>query len=171
MAKRTFGTAVNCMDGRTQEIAANIVRSAAKVDYIDAVTDPGPVRILTSGNPAAIGRIRTGTDISVNNHGSRFILVVGHDDCAGNPTDEATQRGQIAKSAKLIQSWYPDNGVTVVGLWVDKDLNGEVLVGSEQHNLPVGKRIYARPVEILPLETISTPPKATNTGKGDVVTG
>ena len=63
--------------------------------------------------------IKARLDISVNKHGSKVIVVVGHYDCAGNPVGKEIQLEQIKKSVETIKSWFPD--VEVVGLWVNEN--------------------------------------------------
>ena len=49
MTKETFATAINCMDGRTQEPIISWAKKAFEVDYVDAITEPGPDKILAEG--------------------------------------------------------------------------------------------------------------------------
>jgi carbonic anhydrase len=64
-------------------------------------------------------------DISVNKHGSGFIAIIGHHDCAGNPVEDVTHREQIRKAVGMIAKWYPE--LQIAGLFVDKDLNVQKL--------------------------------------------
>jgi len=41
-----FATAINCMDGRTQEPIINFMRHWYRVDYVDMINEPGPVKAL-----------------------------------------------------------------------------------------------------------------------------
>ena len=45
-ATGTFATAINCMDGRTQEPIINYMKQGYKVDYVDMINEPGPVKAL-----------------------------------------------------------------------------------------------------------------------------
>jgi len=45
-ASGTFATAINCMDGRTQEPIINYMKQGYKVDYVDMINEPGPVKAL-----------------------------------------------------------------------------------------------------------------------------
>lgn len=117
MSHGTFGTAINCMDGRTQEPVAKYIRERYRVDYVDTITEPGPVKLLTSGSlPASI---KTRVDISTGKHGSKVVAVVGHHDCAGNPVAKDVQVEQLGKAVALLRKSYP--GVEVIGLWVGDD--------------------------------------------------
>jgi carbonic anhydrase len=120
MAQGAFATAINCMDGRTQLPVIEWLKAAYGVDFVDSVTEPGPVKILSEAcdSPAAksiLGRVA----ISVDKHGSKHIAVVGHHDCAGNPVDKSTQMKQIRSAEATISSWGFE--AEVVGLWVDED--------------------------------------------------
>jgi len=114
----TFATAINCMDGRTQLPVINYLKWRFEADYVDAITEPGPVRILAddAGCPAAQS-IFDRVDISVAKHESRGIAVVAHHDCAGNPLDKPDQLEQLRRAIDVITSMYPD--LPVIGLWVD----------------------------------------------------
>jgi hypothetical protein len=120
MSDKKFATAINCMDGRTQIPVAEWMKKMFKVDYVDAVTEPGPIKLIAEFKDIqVIANIKKRVDISVNHHRSKAIAVVGHFDCAGNPVDKNTQVLQIADAVKKIKTWGFD--VTVVGLWVDED--------------------------------------------------
>jgi len=117
MAEGTFGTVINCMDGRTQQPANRFLSERFGVTWIDTVTEPGPIKILADGAPAALlDSIRARLRISIEAHGSRKVAVVAHHDCAGNPEDEDIQRIQLDKSMKVVRGWFP--GVEVIGLWI-----------------------------------------------------
>ena len=120
LSKMKFATAINCMDGRTQLPVIAYLKEKCKVDYVDVVTEAGPVRILSdSTDRILIDSIRQKVEISVEKHYSRCIAVVGHSDCAGNPVSEEIQREQILKSIKRISSW--NFKANVLGLWVDEN--------------------------------------------------
>ena len=114
----SFATAINCMDGRTQIPVINWMKKAFNVDYVDSITEPGPIRILAENKDIyALESIKKRVAVSVNKHGSKHIAIVGHYDCAGNPVDKEIQLGQIAAAIKTVKSW--DYADTFVGLWVD----------------------------------------------------
>jgi carbonic anhydrase len=55
----------------------------------------------------------------VNKHGSKYIAVLGHHDCAGNPVDKELQLAHIKAAIKTVNSWgFP---VQTIGLWVDEN--------------------------------------------------
>ena len=119
MAEGTFVTAINCMDGRTQEPVAAWLKQTYGADYVDTITEPGPDLILAGGDSGLIDSIHTRLRISVEKHGSRVVAVVAHDHCAGNPVDKTEHLRMLDQSMQRVLEWgFP---VTVVGLWVDGD--------------------------------------------------
>ena len=120
MSDKKFATAVNCMDGRTQAPVAEWMKANFKVDYVDVVTEPGPIKILAEFRDIPlIAGIKKRVEISIERHRSRAVAVVGHFDCAGKPVDKNTQLVQIAEAVKRVKSWGLN--IRVVGLWVDED--------------------------------------------------
>lgn len=114
----SFCTAINCMDGRTQLPVNEFLRSTLGVDYVDTITEAGPVRILADepdSRPTESILSRVG--ISVRKHGSENIAIVAHHDCAGNPAPEERQKEQLDLAVRFMAAHYP--GVRVCGLWVD----------------------------------------------------
>jgi hypothetical protein len=77
-----FGTAINCIDGITQQVVIDHM----KQNYnIDMVTFPGADGLFSNGDHSEeIALIRRAVSISIEKHDSRIIAVVGHYDCAGN---------------------------------------------------------------------------------------
>lgn len=117
MSNGTFATAINCMDGRTQLPVIEWMKHECGVDYVDTITEPGPVRILAEDADApTLESIRRRLDISLTRHGSIRVAVVAHADCAGNPVDKETQIHQLRSAAATILSWGLD--VQVDLLWV-----------------------------------------------------
>ena len=106
MAQGTFVTAINCMDGRVQLPVIEFLKKKYHVDFVDMITEPGPIKILAeNSDPVLVESIRSRVQISHEKHGSRVVAVVGHDDCAGNPVDRDTQLEQIDKAISLGRSW------------------------------------------------------------------
>lgn len=115
-----FGTAINCMDGRIQIPVIEYLKSVYGVDYVDSVTEPGPNKILADNKDAGIiESIKRRVRISVERHNSKIVAVVGHHDCAGNPTDKDTQIAHILSAVEVVRAWGLN--VPVVGLWVDEN--------------------------------------------------
>ncbi len=124
-----FATAINCMDGRTQLPVIEYLKGRFGVEYVDAVTEPGPNRILAEDtDEAAVASILRRVDISVHKHGSGAVAIVGHHDCAGNPAGKDEQWAQLRSAAALLTGKYPQ--VEVIALWVDENWQvGEVETG------------------------------------------
>ena len=117
MASGTFVTAINCMDGRVQLPVINYLKDKYSVDYVDMVTEPGPIKIVADNHPAVLAEsIKLRVGISVDKHGSKVVAFVGHDDCAGNPVDRETQENQIHQCLEIAKGW--DFDVEYIGLYV-----------------------------------------------------
>ncbi len=129
MARSRFVTAVNCMDGRVQEPVIRWMTRRLAADYVDMITEAGPVGALATGSKPEVQSIRKRLDVSVRVHGSRVIAVVAHADCAGNPVPDEDQKGQVRRASALLKSWHSD--VRVVGLWVGPRGVMEVLCDTE----------------------------------------
>ena len=84
------------------------------------ITEAGPVKILTDCEDGVpLDSIKRRVEISVEKHRSRYRVVVGHFDCAGNPVSKETQIEQILKSIKTVRSWHFK--AEILGLWVDEN--------------------------------------------------
>ena len=117
MADGVFGTAINCMDGRVQQPIIDWMKKTFNLDYVDMITEPGPDKILAEGSPEQKKTVRNKVDISVTKHGSEVIVVMGHNDCAGNPVPKEKHLEHIRAAANEITSWaYP---AAVYGVWVE----------------------------------------------------
>ncbi len=113
-----FGTAINCIDGRTQEPVIDFMKQEYGIDGVDMVTFPGVDGLISSlGNFNTIALIRNAVSISVERHGSRIIAVVGHFDCAGNPGNREHHYAHIRKAVQQVSSWNFD--AKIVGFYVN----------------------------------------------------
>ncbi|MFN0060605.1 MAG: carbonic anhydrase [Planctomycetota bacterium] len=119
MKPGTFATAINCMDGRVQDLVAAWIKKKVGVDYVDMITEPGADRVLTEEWPTVNDHIRRKILVSVNSHGSRLIALVAHDDCAGNPVTKEVHVEQVLKGLEVLRGW--NFGTRILGLWVDHD--------------------------------------------------
>jgi hypothetical protein len=114
-----FVTAINCMDGRTQIPVIEWLKGKYSAEFVDMITEPGPIKILSENkDKALINSIKKRVEISVRKHNSKLVAIVGHYDCAGNPVDMNIQIEQIAKSIEVVESWKFD--VQIIGLWVNE---------------------------------------------------
>ncbi len=115
-----FAAVINCIDGRTQLPVIEWLKRETGADYVDSITEPGPVRILAEAKDVyALESVRRRLGISVEKHKSIRVAVVAHADCAGNPVDKETQLNQLRSAASRVLSW--GMGVRVQPLWVDTD--------------------------------------------------
>ncbi len=120
-----FCTAINCMDGRTQTPVNEFLAKYFGVAYVDAVTEPGPIRILCERNDSQLVKsIVERVRISVDKHGSAGIGIVAHYDCTGNPVGRDEQLIQLRSAVTFIRSTF--EGVRVVGLWLGEDWKVEL---------------------------------------------
>ena len=112
-----FCTAINCMDGRVQIPVIRYLQERFAVDHVDLVSEPGPNRILAdNSDTGAIESIERRVKISVENHHSVGIAVVGHYDCAGNPSSPVEQNHHTTTAVLRVRSKFQD--IPVIGLWV-----------------------------------------------------
>ncbi|MFA9378031.1 MAG: carbonic anhydrase [Lachnotalea sp.] len=116
--KKNYGTALNCIDGRTQIPVINWMQQNCCVNYVDLITELGMDKVLSQGSCDEIERLRRNTIISINAHHAKVVAVVGHDDCAANPVSDQEHYYDIRASMRVVKSW--ELPVTVIGLFVDK---------------------------------------------------
>ncbi len=120
MSEGRFAAAIDCMDGRAQLPVIRWLQENRGVEFVDMITEPGPVALL-SDETAVEGQrsIRRRLEISVGVHGARTVAVVAHHDCAGNPVGKREQLVQLEQAVDRVISW--GLGVEIIGLWVDPD--------------------------------------------------
>lgn len=118
MISGTFGTAINCIDGRVHEPVVSWLIDRYQLDFVDLVTEAGPDKVLAGGNSVSQEEIKRKVEVSLVNHDSRVIAVSGHDDCAGNPVAYDQHVDQIIKSVDVVKNW--GHPLPVLGLWVDE---------------------------------------------------
>jgi carbonic anhydrase len=118
--QKTFACAINCMDGRVQDAVKEYMKENYSVNWVDQVTEPGPIKILSENtNSVIIENIKKRVDVSVNHHGSKAVAIVGHYDCAGNPVSKEEQIEQLKKSEEVVRSF--GFSAEIVLLWVEGD--------------------------------------------------
>ena len=128
MEKIRFATVINCIDGRIQKPVAEWMKKYFNVHYVDSITEPGVDKVLLESGEV-VELIKQNVLISVTAHNSCGIAVVGHYDCARNPVSEEGHRKQIKKCVEIIKSW--GLGVPIVGLWVNKEWEVEIISDPE----------------------------------------
>ncbi|ROL58831.1 hypothetical protein D9V86_11480 [Bacteroidetes/Chlorobi group bacterium ChocPot_Mid] len=117
--KNKFCTVINCMDGRTQLPVIDYMKTKFNVEYVDMITEAGPIKYLAEAdNEIILNSIFERIDISINKHFSRVIAVVGHQDCARNPLNKMEQVKQINSSIYLLRHKYKD--CKIIGLYVNE---------------------------------------------------
>jgi carbonic anhydrase len=121
-----FATAISCMDGRIQKCVSEYVSKQSQAAYVDTITLAGPSKIISDKQSGGvIDDMIFRLDISINQHGSNYIAVVGHYDCAGVLEDDETHKEYILNSSRIIQQWYPH--IIVEALWVNEKFEVEVI--------------------------------------------
>ena len=106
------------MDGQTQLPVDEYLRNLLGAEYVDTITEAGPVRILAEAPDSDAARsILDRVNISVKKHGSECIGIVAHHNCAGNPATETGQKEQLDLAVRFVAAQHPS--VRVLGLWVD----------------------------------------------------
>lgn len=116
----SFATVVNCMDGRTQEPVINYLKQRFGVDYVDDITEAGPDGLLARfDDPMAVEGVCRKIRISQEKHGSKWLAIVGHADCGGNPVSPEEHQRQIRVAMRFLQQRFPD--MTIIGLWLGED--------------------------------------------------
>ena len=113
-----FGTAINCIDGRTQEPVIDFMKQKYNIYGVDMVTFPGVDGVISNReNSDEIAFIRNAVSISIEKHRSPIIAVVGHFDCAGNPGNREHHYADIQRAVQEVSSWSFQ--AQVVGLYVN----------------------------------------------------
>lgn len=123
--KKEFVTVINCMDGRIQNCVNDYLQHKYDVLYVDVITEAGPNKIIADEiDLHTLNNIKKRLDISIHKHGSKVIAIVGHEDCAGNPSCRQQQYEDIRESVTYLMNLNYD--VLILGLWVT--LTGDVEV-------------------------------------------
>lgn len=113
-----FGTAINCIDGRTQQVVIDHMKQNYNIDGVDMVTFPGADRLFSSGKHSEeIALIRKAVSISTEKHASPIIAVVGHYGCAGNPVTREHHFMHIRIAMREVSSW--NLHAQIIGLYVN----------------------------------------------------
>ena len=115
-----FCTAITCMDGRIQLPVISYLQKRFNVEYVDLITEAGANLVLAKRDDSnMIESVRKKLKISVEKHGSVAVAVIGHYDCAGNPSTKEEQIHHIKESINFIKEEY--NNIKLIGLWVDEN--------------------------------------------------
>jgi hypothetical protein len=121
-----FGTAINCIDGRTQEVVIDYMKQKYNIDGVDMVTFPGADGLFSyEQNSTEIALIRRAVSVSIERHGSQIVAIVGHHDCAGNPGDREHHNKHVRRAMQEVSSW--NLNTQVIGLYVNEKREIEVV--------------------------------------------
>ena len=132
----TFGLVLCCIDGRNIGPLQEWVKEKfPEIDHVDYVTAPGLDGILSGSitDQSALDRqmtIKTDALVSLSHHHPQFVVVSGHEDCAGNPVSHEQHLEDIKKSVEVAKGW--DKGfadLPVMGLYIER--NGDEWVVGE----------------------------------------
>jgi len=108
------------MDGRVQLPVIDYLQKRFNAEYVDVISEPGPNHIPAKKTNFNLEEsIFDRIEISVNQHHSIGIAVVGHHDCAGNPAPKADQISHVRDAIKVVSQRY--SGISIIGLWVDEN--------------------------------------------------
>jgi Putative carbonic anhydrase len=119
IGRKGFATAVDCMDGRTKGPVSKLIRQETRAKFVDTVTGPGIVAKLAAGDQATTEQVRERVEISVNHHKSKGIVVGGHAECAGNPTDRDTHISQVKTAVEMVRSMVGNHEIPVIGVFTE----------------------------------------------------
>ncbi|HZS73588.1 MAG TPA: carbonic anhydrase [Candidatus Nitrosotalea sp.] len=123
VTQSVFCTSISCMDGRIQLPIIQWLKENHNVSFVDTITEPGIEKLFT--NVDKINEIKSKALISVEKHGSKLVMVSGHNDCAGNPVSESEHIDQIRQAVSVIESWKLP--IKVIGAWVNHNWELEIL--------------------------------------------
>jgi len=120
-----FCTAITCMDGRIQDSVAEFLRDYYKAQWVDTVTEAGPVGALSEGNPETTRSVCDRVGISVEKHDSAGIGVVAHEGCAAVPLPREEQVPMALDTAERMRKKFPQ--MEVIALYATLDGKVEML--------------------------------------------
>ncbi len=95
-----------------------------QIDFVDLVTEAGADGALATlpeseNKRPFLANLKYKTfDVSVEGHGSRLIVVVGHEECAGHTVDNAQHKKDLKKAVSEIKKWA--GPAKVIGLFLHK---------------------------------------------------
>ena len=127
----SFCCAVNCMDGRVQDVVKDYMRKYCDVDYVDMITEAGPNKVLADNPKSGLAKeiiidIKERIAISKKHHSAKTVAIVGHFGCAGNPASKNEQIQHLKKAKETVESFGFD--IRIILLWVEKDFKTIELV-------------------------------------------
>lgn len=115
---------LNCIDGRVQLPVIHWIKNNYDADYVDMITELGIDGLLADNDPI-VGDIIRKIRISVEKNNSELIFVAGHHDCRANPVSDSAHQDQIYLAVARLKKEFPK--MDIIGLWVNKEWEGEVI--------------------------------------------
>lgn len=112
-----FATGLECMDGRVQGALRKKAKRKYRVEYVDIITQPGINKVLAENTDVPIiENIKKMLWISINDHGSRTIIIAAHHNCAGNPNNKETQLAHLREAEKTVRNMLENLPLGDLGL-------------------------------------------------------
>ncbi|MEZ5070023.1 MAG: carbonic anhydrase [Bacteroidales bacterium] len=125
------GTLINCMDGRVQYPVMDYLKKNFEIDFFDAANEAGPIKILTERtDKCRLFSLKEQIATSLEDNGSRFLVLVGHHDCHDNPRSREEQEQQIHDSINYLRKAYGRH-LFFLGLYVTDRWEVEEIVRHE----------------------------------------
>jgi Putative carbonic anhydrase len=125
VAPATFGTAINCIDGRTQLPLINWLREVQQLEYIDLITEPGPDGLLARDPQRAADLVLPKVRLSLARHASPLLVIAAHHDCLANPISDEEHRALLIPALGVLRGWQL--GVKVMALWVNASWSVDIV--------------------------------------------
>lgn len=127
----TFFTSIGCMDGRVQDPIEHFGQNHFHAKYPDTITEAGLVGLLSKksiskDNKELLELIKKKILISLEKHHSKGIIVHGHQECAGNPVEDAKHKKDVLKAAGAIRSFVPKE-IEVLPMFVKRAENNWII--------------------------------------------
>ena len=111
---------LQCIDGGQKTISQNISCRLC-VDRVDTFSTAGMVKEIVDKVPEVIKLCKKNIRISVQKHHPKVIVIVAHDQCAGNPVSKDEQIKHLRQAKKIVASWPEAKGLTILLLFIEKD--------------------------------------------------
>ncbi len=125
MSHRKFVTAINCMDGRTQEPLIKWSKERFGADFVDMINEPGPDLVLLTDDKHFLDYTLRKIKISTEKHGTGILIIVGHYDCAGNPVSKEEHIELIKKGTRIAATHL--SGIDIYGVYINEHWEVEEL--------------------------------------------
>lgn len=125
MAAAQFGTALNCIDGRTHLPLIGWMCATLQLEFVDLITEPGMDGLVAREPERAAQLVLPKTRLSIARHGSPVLAIAAHHDCLANPGSEQEHCDQLIASVGVLRAW--NVGVKIIALWVDSDWQVQVV--------------------------------------------